>query len=173
VPLISQVATFAGAVVPHDVAARRVREWIASDWPVCALSDMAAPRRMGAALTYARRYALFTLVGIAREDDLDAPDLSAGGGLGQAGEWARRQTPEGKRRRPIAWYLCGEPQSRGHRPSRHSSRRSRRPCAIGCSERSPRLSAKSKPRSGPRRLWLPRTRSPPADCGLVEGRRRR
>jgi ERF superfamily protein len=32
---------------------------------------------MGAALTYARRYALFTLVGIAGEDDLDAPDLDA------------------------------------------------------------------------------------------------
>ena len=30
---------------------------------------------MGAALTYARRYALFTLVGIAGEDNLDAPDL--------------------------------------------------------------------------------------------------
>jgi hypothetical protein len=30
---------------------------------------------MGAALTYARLYALFTLVGIAGEDDLDAPDL--------------------------------------------------------------------------------------------------
>ena len=30
---------------------------------------------MGAALTYARRYALFTLVGIAGEDDPDAPDL--------------------------------------------------------------------------------------------------
>jgi len=30
---------------------------------------------MGAALTYARRYALFTLVGIAGEDDLDDPDL--------------------------------------------------------------------------------------------------
>jgi hypothetical protein len=30
---------------------------------------------MGAALTYARRYALFTLVGIAGEDDLDASDL--------------------------------------------------------------------------------------------------
>jgi hypothetical protein len=29
---------------------------------------------MGAALTYARRYALFALVGIAGEDDLDAPD---------------------------------------------------------------------------------------------------
>jgi hypothetical protein len=31
---------------------------------------------MGAALTYARRYALFTLVGIAGEDDIDAPDLT-------------------------------------------------------------------------------------------------
>src|ERR1700757_4795178 len=50
-------------------------EWIASDWPVCPIVDMASPRRMGTALTYARRYALFTLVGIAGEDDLDAPDL--------------------------------------------------------------------------------------------------
>lgn len=50
-------------------------EWISSDWPVCALSEASAPRRMGAALTYARRYALFTLVGIAGEDDLDAPEL--------------------------------------------------------------------------------------------------
>src|ERR1700754_3351332 len=56
------------------VLAHASGEWIASDWPVCTLSDMAAPRRMGAALTYARRYALFTLVGIAGEDDLDAPD---------------------------------------------------------------------------------------------------
>ena len=52
-------------------------EWIASDWPVCSVSDTATPHRMGAALTYARRYALFTLVGIAGEDDLDAPDLIA------------------------------------------------------------------------------------------------
>jgi ERF superfamily len=50
-------------------------EWIASDWPVCAAAETANPQRMGAALTYARRYALFTLVGIAGEDDLDAPDL--------------------------------------------------------------------------------------------------
>jgi hypothetical protein len=50
-------------------------EWISSDWPVCPIADTAAPQRMGAALTYARRYALFTLVGIAGEDDLDAPDL--------------------------------------------------------------------------------------------------
>jgi hypothetical protein len=50
-------------------------EWISSDWPVCRLSETSAPRRMGAALTYARRYALFTMVGIAGEDDLDAPDV--------------------------------------------------------------------------------------------------
>ena len=50
-------------------------EWIASDWPVCPIAETANPQRMGAALTYARRYALFTLVGIAGEDDLDAPDL--------------------------------------------------------------------------------------------------
>ena len=50
-------------------------EWLSSEWPVCPISETAAPRRMGAALTYARRYALFTLVGIAGEDDLDAPDL--------------------------------------------------------------------------------------------------
>src|ERR1700730_8120583 len=53
-------------------------EWIASDWPVCPIAEMANPQRMGAALTYARRYALFTLVGIAGEDDLDAPDLCGG-----------------------------------------------------------------------------------------------
>jgi hypothetical protein len=50
-------------------------EWVSSDWPVCAISEMPTPHRMGAALTYARRYALFALVGIAGEDDLDAPDI--------------------------------------------------------------------------------------------------
>ncbi len=50
-------------------------EWISSDWPVCAISQSNTPHLMGAALSYARRYALFALVGIAGEDDLDAPDL--------------------------------------------------------------------------------------------------
>ena len=58
----------------NTVLAHSSGEWIASDWPVCPMSDMSSPQRMGAALTYARRYALFTLVGIAGEDDLDAPD---------------------------------------------------------------------------------------------------
>jgi hypothetical protein len=67
----------AGIVNLTSVLAHASGEWIASDWPVCAISETATPHRMGAALTYARRYALFTLVGIAGEDDLDAPDLNA------------------------------------------------------------------------------------------------
>jgi hypothetical protein len=66
----------AGIVNLTTVLAHSSGEWIASDWPVCAISETATPHRMGAALTYARRYALFTLVGIAGEDDIDAPDLS-------------------------------------------------------------------------------------------------
>ena len=66
-----------GIVNLTTVLAHASGEWIASDWPVCPISETAAPHRMGAALTYARRYALFTLVGIAGEDDLDAPDLVA------------------------------------------------------------------------------------------------
>src|SRR5262245_16506797 len=71
-------------------------EWIASEWPVCPVSDTVAPHRMGAALTYARRYALFTLVGIAGEDDLDAPDLNcqpAPESVGSQGSIASTRTP--------------------------------------------------------------------------------
>jgi ERF superfamily len=64
-----------GVVNLSTMLAHASGEWIASDWPVCAVAETANPQRMGAALTYARRYALFTLVGIAGEDDLDAPDL--------------------------------------------------------------------------------------------------
>src|SRR3954470_23487581 len=49
-------------------------EWVAATWPVCRLADLSQPKLMGAALTYARRYGLFTLVGLAGEDDLDAPE---------------------------------------------------------------------------------------------------
>src|SRR5215469_12477863 len=65
----------AGIVRLSTVLAHASGEWIASDWPVCPIAETERPQRMGAALTYARRYALFTLVGIAGEDDLDAPDL--------------------------------------------------------------------------------------------------
>jgi hypothetical protein len=80
-----EIAAVQATAIDHEAGIIRVTtrlchssgEWIASDWPVCPLDDMARPKRMGAALTYARRYALFALVGIAGEDDLDAPDLNA------------------------------------------------------------------------------------------------
>jgi ERF superfamily len=65
----------AGIINLTTVLAHSSGEWIASDWPICPIGETERPHRMGAALTYARRYALFTLVGIAGEDDLDAPDL--------------------------------------------------------------------------------------------------
>jgi hypothetical protein len=69
-----------GLIRLTTVLAHSSGEWVSSDWPVCQVSETNAPHRMGAALTYARRYALFTLVGIAGEDDLDAdlPGVSAG-----------------------------------------------------------------------------------------------
>jgi hypothetical protein len=67
----------AGLIRLTTTLAHSSGEWLSSEWPVCPVSETATPRRMGAALTYARRYALFTLVGIAGEDDLDAPDLNS------------------------------------------------------------------------------------------------
>jgi len=86
-------------------------EWIASDWPVCKLTDLESPRRMGAALTYARRYALFTLVGIAGEDDLDAPDLHDGP--------ESNQTMVGA---ASASAISGRPTTEGSSPIRGSRR---------------------------------------------------
>src|SRR5262249_36503458 len=68
----------AGMVNLTTTLAHTSGEWIRSDGPVCPIAETANPQRMGAALTYARRYALFTLVGIAGEDDIDAPDLCTG-----------------------------------------------------------------------------------------------
>src|SRR5262249_62130021 len=62
-----------GQFVHH---ARPRREWIASDWPVCGVAEPANPQRMGAALTYVRAYARFTLAGVAGEGDLEAPICS-------------------------------------------------------------------------------------------------
>ncbi len=63
-----------GQVQLTTLLAHASGEWISSDWPVCSISESSAPHRMGAALTYARRYGLFALVGIAGEDDLDTPE---------------------------------------------------------------------------------------------------
>jgi hypothetical protein len=73
------------------VLAHSSGEWLSSEWPVCSARDNLSPHRMGAALTYARRYALFTLVGIAGEDDLDAPDLEIV--VGKAGDPSAARGP--------------------------------------------------------------------------------
>jgi ERF superfamily len=77
-----EIATIQATAIDRDAGLLRLTtllahssgEWVSSEWPVCQITDMASSQRMGAALTYARRYALFALVGIAGEDDLDAPD---------------------------------------------------------------------------------------------------
>ena len=100
----------AGIVNLTTVLAHASGEWIASDWPVCAISETATPHRMGAALTYARRYALFTLVGIAGEDDLDAPNLQAPSAQKQGPE----QPPAGRNDRLNGGRRYSTPQ-RPHR----------------------------------------------------------
>ena len=45
----------AGIINLTTILAHASGEWIASDWPVCAVSETSTPHRMGAALTYARR----------------------------------------------------------------------------------------------------------------------
>jgi ERF superfamily len=84
----------AGLVNLRTVLAHASGEWIASDWPVCSIAEMVNPQRMGMALTYARRYALFTLVGIAGEDDVDAPRLNAcGPAAGDEAELPKERSP--------------------------------------------------------------------------------
>ena len=108
----------AGIVNLTTVLAHASGEWIASDWPVCAISETATPHRMGAALTYARRYALFTLVGIAGEDDLDAPDLSD---TDQTGPGSRRSRSSKANGRLNGGQ--GNPVQRASRPRRRKDTR--------------------------------------------------
>jgi hypothetical protein len=102
----------AGMVNLTTTLAHASGEWIASDWPVCPIVETANPQRMGAALTYARRYALFTLVGIAGEDDLDAPDLCDG---------ARSPTPSAAERslKPSDQEPLVPPRKPGNGQRRH------------------------------------------------------
>jgi hypothetical protein len=80
-----EIATIQSTVIDKEAGLLRLTtilahssgEWVSSEWPVCQITEISSAQRMGAALTYARRYALFTLVGIAGENDLDAPDLGA------------------------------------------------------------------------------------------------
>jgi hypothetical protein len=106
----------AGMVNLTTTLAHASGEWIASDWPVCPIAETANPQRMGAALTYARRYALFTLVGIAGEGDIEAPDLCVG--LNAPSSTAsERALPPGDGNSP------GQPRGPGNGRGRNSMRR--------------------------------------------------
>jgi len=115
----------AGLLRLTTILAHSSGEWISSEWPVCPIADIASAQRMGAALTYARRYALFTLVGIAGEDDLDAPDLGAVPNAaaelprsnGQAAAAQRTPSGEGKLPGPSARSILGEQLSASLRES--------------------------------------------------------
>src|SRR5438128_6819654 len=107
-----EIATIQATAIDKDAGLLRLTtvlahssgEWISSEWPVCQITDIASAQRMGAALTYARRYALFTLVGIAGEDDLDAPDLGTASKpaaeLPVPGSQSNGQATAGKRTAP-------------------------------------------------------------------------
>jgi hypothetical protein len=100
----------AGLIRLTTTLAHASGEWLSSEWPVCPIAETAAPRSMGAALTYARRYALFTLVGIAGEDDLDAPDLggkvdaipNVGSVVGVAADTQPARAPDERPSAPVA-----------------------------------------------------------------------
>src|SRR6266568_5103220 len=146
----------AGLIRLTTILAHSSGEWVSSDWPVCAIADTAAPHRMGAALTYARRYALFTLVGIAGEDDLDAPDLigrpsSAGAGNGQQSQAADLESASpaswrGVDRREMAWRHGARCASAPRQPACMTSSR---PCCAMSSWPKRRASAdRTRPQSG-------------------------
>jgi hypothetical protein len=113
-----EIATIQATAIDKDAGLLRLTtvlahssgEWISSEWPVCQITDIASAQRMGAALTYARRYALFTLVGIAGEDDLDAPDVCVPGPETEA---SRASPTEGSQ---------FSPQTRGTRKTRGAAK---------------------------------------------------
>jgi hypothetical protein len=121
----------AGIINLTTVLAHASGEWIASDWPVCAVTETATPHRMGAALTYARRYALFTLVGIAGEDDLDAPDL-----ITPTNQTSAPAKPAGRN-------LSGQSHGRlnGRQPDRAQTAASRRDRQVNSDSVAPKLGA--------------------------------
>jgi len=152
----------AGMVDLTTTLAHASGEWIASDWPVCPIAETANPQRMGAALTYARRYALFTLVGIAGEDDIDAPDLCAEPN-------ALSSTAPQRTLRPGNGNPPGQPQGPGDGRGRGSTKTSpvssliplnRRSCGTNCSSRCKKSPRSISPPSGQVRRFWPRTASP-------------
>jgi hypothetical protein len=90
IAIMQTTAVDQGQIMLTTLLVHASGEWISSLWPVCSTAQVSAHVK-GAALTYARRYALFTLVGIAGEDDLDAPELTP------QSEQPRSEPPESRK----------------------------------------------------------------------------
>ena len=151
-----------GIVNLTTVLAHSSGQWIASDWPVCSVSETATPQRMGAALTYARRYALFTLVGIAGEDDLDAPDLTTPTNQTHLGLRSRiRERMVGSTaviRIPVNQLDVSGPERPGRIPPNNPSDPRNRPnSAIAFSPNSTISALRMRPLSGQSGAYAPRT----------------
>jgi ERF superfamily len=154
----------AGLICLTTTLAHASGEWLSSEWPVCPIAETSAPRRMGAALTYARRYALFTLVGIAGEDDLDAPNLAVGAKADaparadDAGIPARLRPARLRRREPPRRRLLAARKSPSVRLGYFWGPSNRRRCGSGCSPVSASSNPPMRPRTGSMPILQPRTR---------------
>ena len=161
----------AGMVNLTTMLAHASGEWIASDWPVCPIAETANPQRMGAALTYARRYALFTLVGIAGEDDLDAPDLvmerpppaAVRGRSAVSRPGIDRSVPS---RMPGNGRGRGDYEAASH--PRSSVREQSAACASGCWPSSAAIRRPISPRAWAREALTAKNSLTAADAKLVE-----
>lgn len=72
---VYQATRIEGDILMLDTRLACKGQWIEAEYPVCRFP--AKPQELGSALTYARRYSLFSLVGIAGEQDDDGNAANA------------------------------------------------------------------------------------------------
>ena len=79
-----------GMIVLNTRITHKSGQWLESDYPV---GGLGRPQEMGSAMTYARRYALFSLVGVAGEDDDDGNAAQAAEAAPVKGKAAKQMEP--------------------------------------------------------------------------------
>ena len=79
-----------GMIVLNTRITHKSGQWLESDYPV---GGLGRPQEMGSAMTYARRYALFSLVGVAGEDDDDGNAAQTAEAAPVKGKAAKQMEP--------------------------------------------------------------------------------
>lgn len=87
-------------------------EWLESEYPVSSVSG--EHQKMGGALTYARRYALCSMLAITADEDVDAGDIEVGAAKKSAPE--RPYTPPGSAVKPQRTIVQNTPDEDGGLP---------------------------------------------------------